>query len=170
MHSATSVLRAIRPGAEPCPAPGRARALSHNGGFRRKGDRQSMRWSVCVGQRNAIHLRTFAPRLGANPWSRVPEKRNPQTVRSRAPCLRKSPERGTAEPPLPPFSDRCSPPLPPFADGGPPLPPFTDGRGPPLPRLLTVVHRYSRQVTDPTRRYSGTTPVSTSINPPGDCT
>ena len=53
-------------------------------------------------------------------------------VRSRAPGVRKSPERGTAEPPLPPFRDGCSPPLPPFADGGRPLLPFTDGRGTPF--------------------------------------
>ena len=128
MHSATSVLRALRPG----------------GGLRRKGDRQSMSRSVCVCQRSAIHLRTFAPRLSENPWLRVPEKRNPKTVRSRAPCLRESPERGSAEPPLPPLSDGCSPPLPPWYDGGPPLPRFTDGRGPPLPRLMTVSDRYPR--------------------------
>ena len=73
-----------------------------------------MRWSLCVCQRNAIHLRTFAPGLSENPWLRVPEKRHPKTVRSRAPCVRKSLERGTAEPPLPPFRDGCSPPLPPW--------------------------------------------------------
>jgi hypothetical protein len=34
---------------------------------------------VCVCQRNAIHLRTFAPRVSENPWLRVPETRNPKS-------------------------------------------------------------------------------------------
>src|SRR5207245_10925979 len=45
---------------------------------------------VCVCQRNAIHFKNIRSKGSENAWLRVPEKRNPQTVRLRAPCVRKS--------------------------------------------------------------------------------
>ena len=75
------------------PQPKSLVGLSHKGGSRRK------HWTVLElvvrvsAQCNpfAIHLKTFAPRVSENPWLCAARKAQAKTVRSRAPCVRKSP-------------------------------------------------------------------------------